>query len=158
MCEGSGRGTSHGGTGNRIRVEQMTLQEFAERTQAEHGRLIGKLNASADWRERRGAIDEMEELQQFFTRGALPHVGVLYPHQLVTTRPEHALVIAVRADINDTISRARALQSSDKLQKRIIELKKLGVNIPNVKVDLGKSMWLWVAAGLALAIFLGGRK
>ncbi len=134
----------------------MGLQEFAEATQAEHARLIDKLNASSAWPHRRGVINEMEALQQGFTVKALPLAGVLYPHQLVRTRPDHAVIIAVRSDINDTIARARALRESENLGKRISELKKLGTfGLPNLPG--GGNMWLWIAAGLAAAIFLGKR-
>ena len=136
----------------------MGLREFAERVQADHSVLIDDFNRADEWEDRRTVINALESLQRDFTVKALPLVGVMYPAQLLTTDPDHAVIIAVRSDINDTISRGRAAHSSEKLQKRLKEMPSTRFGgLGSVNFNLG-SPTIWVIIGLGLAIFLGGRK
>lgn len=80
----------------------------AQATQATHKRLIDNLatwpDQPVDAATRSVFSDELSRLEQDFTNRNLQAVGVQFPYQLDRTNPAHAILLAVRDDIKNTVA------------------------------------------------------
>jgi hypothetical protein len=149
----------------------------AKDVQARHKLLI---NNMAGWEERepgRLTIDDdlrnefigtLASIKDQFVQRGLSAVGVTFPYQLDRTNPAHAIILAVRDDIADTISLLEAKKAQAVVAKEVQEIKSLPAILrsavptaPNFTpvLDFGKYL-LWGAGILGAAIVFskfGGR-
>lgn len=108
----------------------------AQATQSIHKEMIQHM---VDWELRQPGIlisDEylrnafvanLEGLRSAFTDRSLKTVGVMFPFQLDRANPAHAVVVAVRDDIDDTSSRLQQGRAQDLIGKRVQDAK---ISIP----------------------------
>lgn len=107
------------------------IQALARQAQSTHQALIGEANRRTSAEARRDVMEDLKWVRDDFTNKAMPLVEATWPWQLDPMNPEDAVIIAVRNDFNDTISRIRALRDQQTLQKRISELKEATVALPS---------------------------
>jgi hypothetical protein len=126
------------------------IQRAADREAAEPGIL------STDNDLRTTFIDNLTGLSNKFVDDSLPIVGIQFPYQLNRTNPAHAIIIAVRDDINDTANLLQAKSDQIALAKQIKEISKLPFAAPSAPgwptVNLNFPWYVWGGAALAAAV------
>lgn len=128
----------------------------ARETQAKHKALIEKLASVKVWEEQRSIADDLNRLQSEFIQWGLGKVGVSAPYLLDQTNPLHAILVAVRTDIRNTIDLIEAKRVQAALAKDVKEIResavhKIAQTIPKELPKIGLSLGL-VAAAIAAAI------
>jgi hypothetical protein len=107
-----------GGLGDDQAVLDAVVAD-AQATQATHKLLIDNLatwpDQPVDSATRSTFSNELSQLEQDFTNRGLQTVGVQFPYQLDLTNPAHAIILAVRNDIKNTV----ALIDSNQMQAAI---------------------------------------
>ncbi|MGI0150060.1 MAG: hypothetical protein ACREDF_11095 [Thermoplasmata archaeon] len=130
---------------------------YSQDTQARHKVLIEKLSGAKTWEEQRAIADDLNGLQSEYIWWGLKKVGVSAPAYLDRTNPAHAVLIAVRDDIRDTVALIEAKRVQAALAKEIKEIRESAVHRTAQaieRIDLPKipgiSLWPLAAAAAAL--------
>jgi len=120
----------------------------AQATQATHRLLIDNLatwpDQPVDAATRSVFSNELSQLEQDFTSRGLQTVGVQFPYQLDRTNPAHAILLAVRDDIKNTV----ALVDSNQIQAAIAKEVK-AVQAPVTTALLEKTSQMYEGAARA---------
>lgn len=132
---------------------ESDLVKLARETQEKHRELINQVAKFQSIEARREIRNQLEALEQDFTRQALFLTNTSYPLYWDPADPDHAVAIAVRNDIRDTAARLASLAAGEVLQKAIVDSfnaeKGKGGRDP-IKVP----WWVW-AAGSAVVVVWG---
>lgn len=110
-----------------------SVQDDAASTQEAHKRFLatmagweerepGKLTTDDDLR--RTFSGSLSQLEQEFVLRNLKTVGIEFPYQLDRTNPAHAIILAVRDDIKDTVRLLDSKQMQFALAKEIREVQR----------------------------------
>ena len=119
------------------------LLALAEETQRQHAALIERASRLTSVEARSEVRDELLGLRSDFTNKAMELTGVNAPFLWAPANPEHAVAVAVRADIADTEERLARLAAGAALQKII-------------RTDFGSGMRISVPSlGMTAAVGLG---
>ena len=135
----------------------------AQATQAMHKEMIQHM---ADWEARQPGvlssdddlrnqfISNLDALRSAFTDRGLQTVGVPFPILLDRTNPAHAVILAVRDDIADTVSKLQANQAQYVLGKQIQDVR---VSLPEKLVNQAVSSAKDLTSSAAAAVAAGGK-
>lgn len=101
---------------------QEKHKQFLATMQGWEERAPGKLTTDNDLR--RTFTDSLSQLEQDFVHRNLKTVGIEFPYQLDRTNPAHAIILAVRDDIKDTVRLLESKQAQYALAKEIREVQR----------------------------------
>lgn len=135
------------------------LVDLAQQTQRRHADLIADAGKRTSLEARVEVRNELEALEQEFTRQALFLTGVEAPYLWLPENPDHAVAIAVRKDILDTEDRLARLAAGQEFQKILSKDAQFGYNVVKVSPGAGAGIGLGLV-GVALIVWaiVAGRR
>ena len=95
------------------------LLALAERTQVRHAELIELANTKRTAMDRLAVYDTLNALRRSFRDEAFGIVGLASPQFLDVRVPDHAFIVAIHDDIEDSMAQLKALASQAVLYKTI---------------------------------------
>jgi len=130
------------------------IVSLAVDAQRQHADLIEEANRRTSSEARFEIQDQLNSVRRSFMASALSVLGLVYPMQLNPLQSEdHALVVAINDDFEDSIAQLKALRDQGTLYKTVKAVTASpfsSVTLPSVEPS-ELPWWVWVVGLLAVA-------